>query len=495
MTGKTNDETDGVTPHKVPKSNLWPKVFKLNSKSLSTFFPTNRTSFITDATELSKKRAIISIAVRKGLLVFFSVHGVVSWALLALSLVGGASRRKRLGNGAKNAWRSLILKILKSSSTVRLATWLGLYSSFWTISYSFLRKNKGRLSHWSPFIAGTLSGVSLLAQSKADRKELAPNILIRGLYSIFMYRPLFPFKHSDMLLFALSNAQMAIAFLLYPSTLPKWYFNWIARVGQMNVRYVDLNRRLDRSLLLPDVPILVSHRRLIHKEACPRTWNNELRIQRWLSQPDPKNRRSATCALNHPQHDGCLAYNTHMIISTFVKMSPTYAILHLVPAVIFRLKVLFQSPMRFFLSLAKKTAASAMFLATFVSIVQNCFCLPSIAYEKYGIVVRGSLFYGTLGFLTGLSLLWEEPKRRGELALYCAPKALYSLWEVLKARNMVKSFPFGDVIVGCLGSGMLMHCFVNGPEKMPALARGMISQLVDPHTPGRIKKDKSNRKE
>ena len=75
------------------------------------------------------------------------------------------------------------------------------------------------------------------------------------------------------------------------------------------------------------------------------------------------------------------------------------------------------------------------------------------------------------------------------VALYCAPKALYSLWAVLKARNLVpKKIFMGDILVSSIGCGMLMHCFVNRKERMPALARGIISQIVDPHTPDRTKK-------
>lgn len=70
-------------------------------------------------------------------------------------------------------------------------------------------------------------------------------------------------------------------------------------------------------------------------------------------------------------------------------------------------------------------------------------------------------------------------------ALYCAPKAISSAWGVLKSRNLVKSIPFGELALGSAGTAMLMHCFVHAPEKMPSLIRGIISQLVDPHTPDR----------
>ncbi|OAV98316.1 hypothetical protein PTTG_00362 [Puccinia triticina 1-1 BBBD Race 1] len=459
-------------------------------------FPRERRSFIADTTSASKKRAIISIAIRKGLFVFFSVHGVVSTALLALALV----RTGRVKHHAYSVHRpgqqragsrliQVLLQTLRSSSTARLASWLGLYSSLWTLTYSFLRKSQHKYSEWNAFIAGSLCGVSFFAQPKADRKEIAPNVLCRGLYSILMCYPLCHFKHADLLLFALSNAQIAIGYLLYPTSLPAWYVHWISRVGELNPRYVDLNRRLDRSLMPSNSNLLQDHHRLLSRDSHPRTWLNENRIQSWLNQPDPTLRMGAPCALNHFRHNSCLAFNLHQLLKTILKMAPTYAILHLVPALIFRSKLLVKSPITFMSSIIKKTTSSALFLGTFVSVVQNCFCLPSQVYERFGIVLRGAPFYGLMGFCTGVSLLWEEPKRRGELALYCAPKALYSLWAVLKAKKWVpREIPMGDIIVSSVGCGMLMHCFMNRKERMPALARGIISQIVDPHTPDRTKK-------
>jgi hypothetical protein len=46
----------------------------------------------------------------------------------------------------------------------------------------------------------------------------------------------------------------------------------------------------------------------------------------------------------------------------------------------------------------------------------------------------------------------------------------------------------GDILVSSIGCGMLMHCFVNRKDRMPALARGIISQIVDPHWPDRNRK-------
>lgn len=467
-------------------------------------FPPQRRSFITDTNPFSRNKAILSIALRKGLLVFFSLHAVLSTTLLALALV----RRNRstphphhpLSLNARQTIKrqnliSLLLETFRSSSTARLASWLGLYSSLWTLTYSLLRKCQHKYSYWNSFIAGSLCGVSFFAQSKADRKELAPNVLCRGLYSLLVCYPLCHLKYGDTLLFALSNAQTAIGYLLYPNTLPAWYVHWISRVGQLNPRYIELNRQLDRSSLSRNSNIIQTHHRLICRDTQPRTWKNEIKIQNWLNLSNPNSRKGAPCALNHFGHDSCLIANLSSLLGTMVMMAPTYAILHLVPALIFRSKVLRQSPISFIASIIKKTISSALFLGTYASVVQNCFCIPSLLYEKFGIAVRGARFYGLIGFCAGVSLFWEEPKRRGELALYCAPKALYSSWAVLKSKKLVPNIIFGDILVSSIGCGMLMHCFMNRRDRMPKLISGIISQVIDPHTPDRTRKREKKRQQ
>lgn len=166
-----------------------------------------------------------------------------------------------------------------------------------------------------------------------------------------MYRPLFRFPQGDICLFALANAQLAVAFLLHPSTLPTWYVSWITRVGEMNPRFVRLNRHLLHQHLPPRAHLQSLHRRLLQRDAQPRTWSNELKLQHWLAHPQRLARCSAPCALNHPGFDSCLGYNLHQILRTIITMSPTYAILHLVPALIFKSKVLLKTLALFTLDL------------------------------------------------------------------------------------------------------------------------------------------------
>lgn len=290
------------------------------------------------------------------------------------------------------------------------------------------------------------------------------------------------FPHGDLILFGVSNAQIMSAFVLNPKTLPSWYWHWIRRVGSLDVKFLELHRLLNHSQLRDmTLPKQVLDR------TRPRTAGNERRLRYWLGHPDPLSAPSAPCHFNHPLSDSCMIGNAWRTWGAFKSMLPTYAVLHLVPALLFRSKVFMKAPTSFLISIARKTTSSALFLATFVWIILFSVCIPSRLYEfsSGSIKLRGSRWNGLVGFATAFSLLWEDPRRRGELALYCAPKALASIWYQMKTKRRVRSVPYGEMILASTGTAMLMHCFVHAPQSMPALIRGTLGQLIDPHIPGR----------
>ncbi|KAI9602487.1 hypothetical protein H4Q26_001776 [Puccinia striiformis f. sp. tritici PST-130] len=427
--------------------------------------PLHRTSIVDQATSTHSNHQILLIAIKKLLVVFASVHSVVSAASFALALI---RRRRASARGEKRSILKVIKTVWTDDKIIRLSG--RLLSTF--------------LSDWAAALSGAVAGLALLAQTKQERLNLAPNLFCRGLYTLLKYKPIMNFPYGDLILFGISNTQIMSAFVLNPSTLPTWYWHWIRRVGSLETRFLDLHRLLNRGevrdmKLIHQVIDLTSHNR---------TLKNQTRLRDWLSGSiNPLLAPAAPCHFNHPNSDSCVIGNGLRTWSAFKSMVPTYAILHLVPALLFRSKVFIKSPIKFLISILRKTTSSALFLATFVWIILFSVCIPSRVYEwsKGTILLRGTKWNGIVGFATAFSLLWEDPRRRGELALYCAPKALASIWQVLKAKGLVKSLKYGEIMIGSLGTGMLMHCFVHAPSSMPALIRGTLGQLIDPHFPGR----------
>ncbi|PLW09726.1 hypothetical protein PCANC_10293 [Puccinia coronata f. sp. avenae] len=474
--------------------------------------PLHRTSIIDQATSTHSHHQIINIAVKKLIVVFASVHLVISTASLAFALI---RKRKASARGESRSLWYVIKAVWSDEKIARLAAFLGSYSALWTLAFPALSKlrkhtqpgaprslplfNKKPLSlpsllhvsrlwlarflaDWAAALAGAIAGLALLAQTKQERVNLAPNIFCRGLYTLLKYKPIMNLPYSDLILFGLSNAQIMSAFVLHPQTLPSWYWHWIRRVGSLDVKFLELHRLLNhskvRDMALP---------KQVLDRTRPRTAGNEQRLRYWLGRPDPLSAPTAPCHFNHPLSDSCLVGNGMRTWGAFKSMLPTYAVLHLVPALFFRSKVFMKSPTSFLISIARKTTSSALFLATFVWIILFSVCIPSRLYESSNgsIKLRGTRWNGVVGFATAFSLLWEDPRRRGELALYCAPKALASIWAVMKAKRLVRSVGYGEMILASTGTAMLMHCFVHAPQSMPALIRGTLGQLIDPHFPGR----------
>lgn len=62
------------------------------------------------------------------------------------------------------------------------------------------------------------------------------------------------------------------------------------------------------------------------------------------------------------------------------------------------------------------------------------------------LISKGS--FATLGFLAGLSLFIEDPRRRAELAMYVLPKSLESAWSSARGKGYVmRTGELGDALV------------------------------------------------
>ena len=73
---------------------------------------------------------------------------------------------------------------------------------------------------------------------------------------------------------------------------------------------------------------------------------------------------------------------------------------------------------------------------------------------RYALISRASFWLG--GLLSGLSLLVEEKRRRGELAMYVLPRGLESAWGVLRRRGWVPIVPGGENLLCAVGMSMVM---------------------------------------
>lgn len=99
---------------------------------------------------------------------------------------------------------------------------------------------------------------------------------------------------------------------------------------------------------------------------------------------------------------------------------------------IFKTSRLIKNPIESLFHILAASVRSSTFLGTYIGIIWYCICLvrTRIGYQILGI--NQARLDNTLGPLTGsmlcgLSLLIENRHRRGEMALYVVPRALFSV--------------------------------------------------------------------
>lgn len=78
---------------------------------------------------------------------------------------------------------------------------------------------------------------------------------------------------------------------------------------------------------------------------------------------------------------------------------------------------------------------------------------------RLALVSRASWWLG--GLLSGFSLFVEDPRRRGELAMYVLPRGLESAWGVMRRRGWVPIVPGGENLLCAVGMAMVMVSFAN----------------------------------
>eukprot|EP01100_Stratorugosa_tubuloviscum_P000167 TRINITY_DN1036_c1_g1_i1.p1 TRINITY_DN1036_c1_g1~~TRINITY_DN1036_c1_g1_i1.p1 ORF type:complete len:311 (+),score=103.30 TRINITY_DN1036_c1_g1_i1:535-1467(+) len=101
------------------------------------------------------------------------------------------------------------------------------------------------------------------------------------------------------------------------------------------------------------------------------------------------------------------------------------------------------------------TLVSAIFLTSYCATALKtvCFILnyAPLSLQKMHIL-------RILLAMPGLALFLEHKPRRLELALYCLPRALESLWKELVQKKKITDFSKFELILFCIGSAFMSYC-------------------------------------
>lgn len=270
----------------------------------------------------------------------------------------------------------------------------------------------------------------------------------------------------------------------------------------------EMNRTLVRDGVFN--PAVVD--RLIHKKVCRRILNLAVHLlTNILQSTAPGNRRYlmsvvenalasppsyppplGPCEALHHWQDSCIPTQPERFFQVFRFMFPVYGALHVIPAVLFKRSKFMKTPAKVLLRALLGTMRSSAFLGVFVVIYQgeHChvlshytctnrilatICLKSNLHLFLRARPKGTALqppqllidaliskysFWVPGFLSGLSLFLEEPRRRGELTMYVLPKALESAWAGARGKGFVRGGgAAGEAVLAAIGMGMVMATY------------------------------------
>jgi len=308
--------------------------------------------------------------------------------------------------------------------------------------------------------------------------------------TLFQRSTIFSIPHGDVFLFALSCCQILYAFLLRSDTLSRSYFTWIGQAAKVPLEVLTINKELlergeldiasvDAILSIPD----------IHP-----TNKTDLLVRRAMSLlPKPDHGPCyAPCSAVHPTLQYCPQQVASTFFEVFTWMVPVYGALHFIPMLLFKRRQFFDNPWKMFLRTAWGTTRSSAFLGCFVSAFKAMFCGK---HNLHAYLIRKDIIprcisdvlvsrrsFWVMGFLTGLNVFIEHPKRRAELAMYVLPKSLESAWIVARGKGLVMNTGmYGDSMLAAIGMGMVMRAYQNDPQHLSGLVRRILYQFIGPN--------------
>mmetsp|Transcript_12483 Transcript_12483/g.45513 ORF Transcript_12483/g.45513 Transcript_12483/m.45513 type:complete len:520 (+) Transcript_12483:191-1750(+) len=314
-------------------------------------------------------------------------------------------------------------------------------------------------------LAGSISGLAIFFLDAKTRRALALYAVVRlaqcGAKSL-RDRGMVPatvarFQHTESLLFLFCAAQVMYAYVMRPETLPSSYWNFIVRTGPIHKTVLKGVRDSNRGSPVDVVALReYCHRRnpsaeplLIHA--------NSHRIP---------------CEVLHPQTPECWRHCIWSAFQAFQRTFPVHFPIFLVPFCIFNHKRALAKPIHTLSTAAVSAVRSSTFLGLFVGLYMCTVCVQRNTMKRD----HKSLYY-IAGMVAGLAIAVEKPSRRQELTLYVLPRALDSLYMLLRDRKLLAAVPYGEAFLFCACGGGLLAFWEREKHNVSPLVRSIVDHF------------------
>ena len=266
--------------------------------------------------------------------------------------------------------------------------------------------------------------------------------------------------HGDVVMFALSSAQVMYAYVMRPETLDPGFWNFIVRAGPIDKETLGAVRTQCSGSPV-DLSNLAQYA-VPGKD--PKAWTTGERLP------------CIPCAIMH-RDTGCVMCASHAVAAsadTFRKCFPFYLSIHLVPFCVLNAAKALRNPVGTVTTATGATIRSTTFISAFVGSYMASIC--GLRWLRGGKEHRAA--YYAAGIVAGSMLFIEKKSRRGELALYLLPRAADSLVATMAIKRLVPNVPHADLLLFALVSGGLMHYFENEPETLAGFLRSGIARFT-----------------
>ncbi|OQR90821.1 hypothetical protein ACHHYP_05225 [Achlya hypogyna] len=370
------------------------------------------------------------------------------------------------------------LKVLLSEKHLSFrveAVSMGLFIGWFTGGYQALKAIIKRLRDvddeevddpTTTIVAGTLAGTAVVFVEPERRRSLALYALARALqclYNSAKSRDVWHFwgsqwAHGDSLLFGITSAQVMYTFIMRPSILPKEYSSFIHRTGPVAWKVLHFVQRNTNGE--PVEPSEVT--RFLADVESP--------VQYSCQHNQPT---IIPCGLIHHPTSSCSYGFLLTLVKAMRSTLPLYMSLNIVPQVVLQFRRFLRTP---FYSLFRGVIGgfrSTLFMGSFVAIYQAAICVHRQIFQR-----DHKFAYFAAGLVSSFAIFIEAKGRRSELALYVLPRAVDSLFIMLRDKRWLADVPYGEVMLFGVSMGAIMFCFEHERKNLSPMVRSLLDRFL-----------------
>ncbi|CAI5712308.1 unnamed protein product [Hyaloperonospora brassicae] len=153
----------------------------------------------------------------------------------------------------------------------------------------------------------------------------------------------------------------------------------------------------------------------------------------------------------HYHMESCVTHAIKEWINGLGRSLQIYLPVHFLPAMIFRFQQLRGAPASTTARISYAALRSSAFLTSYQTVAKLVICMARNALRRDEAAAPLAA-----GIATGGALFFEHTKRRFELMLYCLPRAIDIVWQLLKRRGIVRYVKHSEVVLFCLSMSLIM---------------------------------------